>query len=183
MKVTIVGGAGGVGASAAFNLALAGGAGEIVLVDNRPAMVTSHLMDFEQVLELSPGCTLREGVMSDIGDADVAVLVSSTPLTLDTPRIEYLAKNALIAEEFADQLTSAWRGVIVVVTNPVDPLVTRLQRQTGFDRHRILGYTLNDSLRLRTGCAGPSACRREASRRGSWASTVTSASRSTTASR
>jgi len=31
--------------------------------------------------------------------------------------------------------------------------VTRLQRRTGFDRRRILGYTLNDSLRLRTGLA------------------------------
>ena len=36
MKVTILGGAGGVGASTAFNLALMGGAHEVVLVDNRP---------------------------------------------------------------------------------------------------------------------------------------------------
>jgi malate dehydrogenase len=43
--------------------------------------------------------------------------------------------------------------VMLVVTNPVDPLVTRLQQRTGIDRRRILGYTLNDSLRLRTGLA------------------------------
>ncbi len=43
--------------------------------------------------------------------------------------------------------------MILVVTNPVDPLVTRLQRRTGLDRRRVLGYTLNDSLRLRTGLA------------------------------
>jgi malate dehydrogenase len=41
----------------------------------------------------------------------------------------------------------------VVVTNPVDPLVTRLHRRTGLDRRSILGYTLNDSLRMRTGLA------------------------------
>jgi malate dehydrogenase len=41
----------------------------------------------------------------------------------------------------------------VVVTNPVDPLVTRLHRRTGLDRRRVLGYTVNDSLRLRTGLA------------------------------
>jgi malate dehydrogenase len=153
MKVTIVGGAGGVGASVAFNLALTRSPREIVLVDNRHAMVTSHLMDLEQVLELSPGPTLRAGAASDIGDADVVVLLSSTPLTPDTPRIEYLAQNARLADELADQLASGWGGVIVVVTNPVDPLVTRLQRRGGLDRHRILGYTLNDSLRLRTGLA------------------------------
>ena len=37
--------------------------------------------------------------------------------------------------------------VSVVVTSPVDPLVTRLQKRIGFDRRRI-GYALNDRLRL-----------------------------------
>ena len=151
MKVTIVGGAGGVGASTAFNLALMHGPNEVAIVDSRPEMVSSHVMDFEQVLELSPGCDLRAGDMSDLGDSDVAVLLSSSPLVAGMPRIEYLAKNALIADALADALASGWGGVVIVVTNPVDPLVTRLQQRTGLDRRRVLGYTLNDSLRLRTG--------------------------------
>jgi len=151
VKVTIVGGAGGVGASTAFNLALMRGPHEVAIVDSRPEMVSSHVMDFEQVLELSPGCDLRAGDMSDLGDSDVAVLLSSSPLVAGMPRIEYLAKNALIADALADALASGWGGVVIVVTNPVDPLVTRLQQRTGLDRRRVLGYTLNDSLRLRTG--------------------------------
>jgi len=39
------------------------------------------------------------------------------------------------------------------VTNPVDPLCTWIQRWSGIERLRVLGYTLNDSLRLRTGIA------------------------------
>ena len=39
------------------------------------------------------------------------------------------------------------------MTNPVDPLVTRLRQRTGLDRRRVVGYTINDSLRLRTGVA------------------------------
>jgi malate/lactate dehydrogenase len=151
VKVTIVGGAGGVGASTAFNLALMPRAREIVIVDNRPEMVTSHVMDFEQVLELAPASRLRAGDLADVADSDVAVLLSSTPLLADTPRIEYLASNAVIADAFAEALPAAWNGVVIVVTNPVDPLVTRLQRRTRLDRTRVLGYTLNDSLRLRTG--------------------------------
>lgn len=153
VKVTIVGGAGGVGASTAFNLVLMRGGEEIVLVDARPEMITSHVMDFEQVLELSPGCTVRGGDESDLGDADVVVLLSATPLTVGTSRLEYLARNAGIADELADVLETGWPGVVVVVTNPVDPLVTRLQQRTRLDRRRVLGYTLNDSLRLRTGLA------------------------------
>jgi malate dehydrogenase len=40
---------------------------------------------------------------------------------------------------------------VILVTNPVDPLGTWAQRRTGLERTRLLGYTLNDSLRLRTG--------------------------------
>jgi malate/lactate dehydrogenase len=124
-----------------------------VITDSRPEMITSHVMDFEQVLEQSPGSRLREGDLGDLRDSDVAVLVSSAPLVADMPRIEYLAKNASIADAFADALEAGWGGLVIVVTNPVDPLVTRLRRRTGLDRRRILGYTLNDSLRLRTGLA------------------------------
>ncbi len=153
VKVTLVGGAGGVGASTAFNLVLLRGGYEIVLVDARPEMTVSHVMDLEQVLEMSPGCTVRGGDKGDVADADVVALLSSTPLTAGTPRIEYLAGNARIADELAAGLPSGWDGAIVVVTNPVDPLVTRLQQRTGLDRRRVLGYTVNDSLRLRTGFA------------------------------
>lgn len=153
MKVTILGGAGGVGASTAFNLALAGRPRELVLVDRRPEQITSHVMDLEQVLEQSPGCTVRGGDAGDVRDADVVVLCSATPLTVGTSRLEYLERNARMADELADLVGPGWGGLVVVVTNPVDPLVTRLRRRTGLDRRRILGYTLNDSLRLRTGLA------------------------------
>ena len=153
MKVAIAGGAGGVGASTAFNLALRRTPREVVLLDSRPEMITSHAMDLEQVLEQAPGCSVRGGDASDLADADVVVLISATPLTVGTSRLEYLGKNALIADEIADALPAGWGGLLLVVTNPVDPLVTRLQRRTGLDRRRVLGYTLNDSLRMRTGLA------------------------------
>jgi malate dehydrogenase len=153
VKVTILGGAGGVGASTAFNLVLGRRPHEIVLVDSRPEMVTSHVMDLAQVLELSPGSTVRGGDAGDVHDADVVVLLSATPLTVGTSRLEYLAKNAAVADGLVEALPPGWDGVVVVVTNPVDPLVTRLHRRTGLDRRRVLGYTVNDSLRLRTGLA------------------------------
>ena len=153
VKVTIVGGAGGVGASAAFNLLLGSDAAEIVLVDRRPTVVVSHVMDFEQVLELSPGSTARKGDEADIADADIVIVTAAVPLTLNTSRLVYLADNARIVDEIADWLPADWPGVTLVVTNPVDPLVTRIQRRSGLDRRQVLGYTLNDNLRLSTGLA------------------------------
>ena len=153
VNVTIVGGAGGVGASTAFNLLISGSAYEIVLIDSRPAATTSHLMDFEQVLELVPGSTVRGGTEADVGAAEILVVTAAVPLTVNTSRLVYLEDNARIVDHVVDLLPRDWPGVIVVVTNPVDPLVTRAQHRTGFDRKRVVGYTINDSLRFSTGLA------------------------------
>jgi malate dehydrogenase len=158
VNVTIVGGAGGVGASLAFNL-VASGTYDVALVDTRPTMLTSHLMDLEQVLELCPGSTIRAGDDSDVAPAEILILTASVPLTVNTTRLAYLAENAAIADAVAALLPTGWPGILIVVTNPVDPLVTRIQDRTGIDRRRILGYTLNDSLRLRTGLARALAAR------------------------
>jgi malate dehydrogenase len=152
MKVTIVGGAGGVGASAAFNLLLLGDALHVVLVDRRPEMIASHVMDLEQALALAGGgASISGGDAGDLADADVLVVTAAVPLTLNTSRLVYLADNAAIVGEVLDALPEGWDGVLVLVTNPVDPLCTWGQGRTGIDRRRLVGYTLNDSLRLRSG--------------------------------
>jgi malate dehydrogenase len=148
--VTLVGGAGGVGASAAFNLLLRG-AHDLVLVDRNPAQVESHVLDLAEVLEQRPGGSVRAGDLDDVQDADVVVILAAAPLTVNTSRLSYLTVNALILDELAGLLSP--QSVTVVVTNPVDPLVQRLQERTGLLRTRLLGYVLNDSLRLRTGLA------------------------------
>jgi malate dehydrogenase len=152
-KVTIIGGAGGVGASAAFNVLLGGGC-DVVLVDARPNMVVSHVLDLEQTLELGAGRSVRAGDDGDIVDADVVVVTAGAPFVVNTSRLVYLERHAAIVHDLADRLLAAadaWQGVLVMVTNPVDPLCTLLWRRTGLDRRRIIGYTLNDTLRLRTG--------------------------------
>lgn len=157
MKIAIVGGGGGVGASTAFNLLLSPGAHDVVLVDCREEMVSSHVMDLEQVLEQEGVGSIRGGELGDVLDADVLVLTAATPLTLNSSRLAYLVANAEVVDGVVETLRGpegeAWPGILVVVTNPVDPLCTWIQRATGIEREHVLGYTLNDSLRLRTGIA------------------------------
>ena len=155
MKVEIFGGGGGVGSSAAFNLLTGPHEYEVVLVDRRPEMVTSHVMDLEQVLEQGGTGSIGGGDLDDVLDADVVVVAASAPLTVNASRLDYLLANAEIVEELVRALAGAerWAGTLVVVTNPVDPLCTWIQRRTGIHRAHVLGYTLNDSLRLRTGIA------------------------------
>jgi malate/lactate dehydrogenase len=148
-RVAIAGGAGGVGSSLAFNLLLHPEPFDVVVVDRRPEKVRSHVMDLEQVLALGSGRSVRAGGVEELAGADVAVVCAATPLTANTSRRVYLHANAAIVAELADRL-EGWPGVLVMITNPVDPLCTLAHRLLGGDRRRVLGYTLNDSLRLRT---------------------------------
>jgi malate dehydrogenase len=153
VRIAIVGGGGGTGASTAFNLLAQQTPAEVALVDERAAMVASHVWDLEQVLELAPGATVVAGDESHVRDADVLVITAAAPLTVNTSRLVYLADNVRILGGIADLLPADWPGVVVLVTNPVDALVTWFRQRTALDRTRVLGYTVNDSLRLRTGLA------------------------------
>jgi malate/lactate dehydrogenase len=150
LRVLIAGAGGGVGASVVFNLLLGPLECEVVMVDSQPSMLRSHLWDLQQVLEQDATGTVREGDPSEVASADVVVMAASAPLTVNESRMVYLADNAQILSPLLDALPARWPGVLIVVTNPVDPLCTWAQRRTALDRRQVLGYTLNDSLRLRT---------------------------------
>ena len=155
MKIAIIGAAGGIGSSVAYSLALNETGDELVLVDRRADALQTHVWDLEQLRTQVRPFHVRAGSVADAADADVVVLSAAAPPRKDSPRIEYLAENLAIARETGETLAAApdWSGVLLVASNPVDPLVTALQRMTGADRRRVLGYTINDSLRLRYGIA------------------------------
>jgi malate/lactate dehydrogenase len=124
---------------------------DVVMVDARENMLHSHLWDLEQVLEQRASGSVRAGGVDDIDAADVVVVTAAAPLTVNTSRMVYLRDNAAILAPLLDAVPTGWPGTLILVTNPVDPLCTWAQRRTGLERTRLLGYTLNDSLRLRTG--------------------------------
>jgi malate/lactate dehydrogenase len=150
--VAIAGGAGGVGSSLAFNLLLRPEPNDVLVVDRRPQKVLSHVMDLEQVLALGGGGSVRPGILDDLAGADVVVVCAAVPLTENTSRSVYLQGNAEIVGGIASRV-AGWPGVLIMVTNPVDPLCTWVVRRYGLDRRRVLGYTLNDTLRLRSAIA------------------------------
>jgi malate dehydrogenase len=152
VQVAIVGGGGGVGSSAAFNLLLREEEYDVALIDGRSGMAVSHEMDLQQVVAAGASGSVRIVGLDEIAAADVVVMSAAVPLTVNRSRLVYLRDNAAIMREVLEALgdPGAWPGILVVVTNPVDPLLTWAQQRFGIDRRRIVGYTANDSLRLRT---------------------------------
>jgi len=147
-RIAIVGGGGGVGSSLAFNLLLREQAYEIGLVDGHSGMARSHEMDLQQVIAAGASGSITVVGADAIAEADLVVVTAAAPLTANRSRMVYLHDNARILESVTAALKPA--ATVVVVTNPVDPLCTWLQREHELDRRRVIGYTINDSLRLRT---------------------------------
>jgi malate dehydrogenase len=152
-RIVIAGAGGGVGASVTFNLLLSALDCELILLDSRREMLLSHLWDLEQVLVQHTSGTVREGTDADVAEADLLVLTAAAPLTVNQSRMVYLEANAAILAPLLELLPAGWNGVLIMVTNPVDPLCTWARHRTGLERTRVLGYTLNDTLRLRTAIA------------------------------
>jgi malate/lactate dehydrogenase len=64
--------------------------------------------------------------------------------------MEMLPKNLSIIKDIAAQIKQfAQDAIVITATNPVDPLNYAMYRFTGFDRHKVIGYTSNDSIRFR----------------------------------
>jgi malate dehydrogenase len=152
-RIAIVGAGGGVGSSAAFNLLLREEPYAIDLVDGRSGMASSHEMDLQQVVAAGASGSVAIVGLGAIAAADVVVVSAAGPLTVNRSRAVYLHDNAVILRTVVEALgdVASWPGVVVLVTNPVDALATWLAREGfGFARERLLGYSANDSLRLRT---------------------------------
>jgi malate dehydrogenase len=147
-RVVIVGGGGGVGSSLAYNLLLAPEPHDIALVDGASGMARSHEMDLQQVLAAGASGSISVVGPDDVRGADVVVVTAAAPLTVNRSRMVYLSENVTILDAVTAALDPA--ATLVVVTNPVDPLCTWVQRERGLDRRRVVGYTVNDTLRLRT---------------------------------
>jgi malate/lactate dehydrogenase len=151
-RIAIVGGGGGVGSSLAFNLLMRPEPYDVALVDGQSGMARSHEMDLQQVVAAGATGSISVVGPEEIVATDVVVLTAAAPLTVNRSRMVYLQENAGIARSVTAAIAAApnWPGTLVVVTNPVDPLCTWLHDALGLDRRRVVGYTANDSLRLRT---------------------------------
>jgi malate/lactate dehydrogenase len=152
-SVGIFGAAGAVGSATAFALAL-GGAGRLVLVDASAPRLAAQRLDLDVLAAVLPGLDVRVGEVASLARCDVVVACAGAPHRDGAPRSAFLAENADILAPLADVLAAAGarRPAVVLVSNPVDALATLLQRRLR-GRARVVGYTLNDTLRLRVAIA------------------------------
>jgi L-lactate dehydrogenase len=148
-KIGIVG-TGGVGASVALSLLHFGAAGELILNDANQDDAEGEAMDLLQGSPFYPTAGVRAGTVEEMRDCDAVVVTAGVGrLAAGQSRLELLATNAGVVTDIGRRLRGA-RGVVVMVTNPVDVMTLVMVRASGLPAARVIGTgTMLDTARLR----------------------------------
>ena len=149
-KITILG-AGNVGATIAYTLAVDGMASEIVLVDINRNKAKGEALDIHQGTPLCPPVDIHDGDVSAAAGSDLVVVTVGASRKPGQSRIDLAQGNVnIIKSLMPDVVKAAPNAVYVVVSNPVDVLTYALIKCTGLPASQVMGTgTMLDSSRLR----------------------------------
>ena len=151
-KVMIVG-TGNVGASCAYCLVNQRTAvSELVLTDIVADDAEGEAMDLRDTLAVAPSyLKIRSGTYADAGDCDIIVITAGVPQKPGESRMDLLKKNAAIFKDMVGQImASGFKGIFLVVSNPMDVLTYLTYRYSGLPAEQVIGSgTVLDSARLR----------------------------------
>lgn len=154
MKVGIVG-AGLVGATAAYALLMRGIGREIVLVDMNADRARAEAEDIFHAVPFSNPLTIRSGGYDALAGARVVIVAAGVGQRPGESRMDLLGRNADVFQQVIPSiLTSAPDTVIVIATNPVDPMThvaATIAERSGAKKGRVFGTgTTLDTARFRT---------------------------------
>jgi L-lactate dehydrogenase len=156
MKIGIIG-AGAVGAACAMATVMRGGASELVIVNRDRDRAKGMAADMGYGAPLSSTTKVTDGNYSDLAGAALVMVTAgvnektggATDRRDPLGRLRLLDKNAEIFRQVIPLIDAAARdAVLLVVTDPPDPLAYLTRELVGHDRVLSTG-TLLDSLRFR----------------------------------
>ncbi len=151
-KIALIG-AGNIGGTLAHLCALKG-LGDVVLYDVVEGLPQGKALDLAESGPIE-GCDAKltgTNQLGDIAGADVCIVTSGVARKPGMSRDDLLGINAKIIDQVATGIrTHAPKAMVIVLTNPLDAMVTLMKRVTGFPKQRVVGMAgVLDSARYRT---------------------------------
>ena len=149
-KVGIVG-CGFVGSSSAFALMQGGLFSEIVLVDVDRQKAEGEAMDISHGVSFVGSTQVVAGDYSDLADAAIIVVTAGAAQKPGETRLDLVQKNAKIMTSVIEQINAIdYKGILLIVSNPVDILTAVAQKVSNLPAKRIIGSgTTLDTARLK----------------------------------
>lgn len=151
MKVGIVG-AGMVGSSAGYALALLGIASSVVLVDLNHDLAVAQAQDISHAVPFVSATAVTAGSYADLAGAGVVILAAGVSQKPGETRLELLSRNADVFRQIVGEvLKAAPDAILLVAANPVDIMTTISTRLSGLPAERVIGSgTILDTARFRS---------------------------------
>ena len=149
-KIAVIG-AGQVGSAIAYTLALTGLAGHIVLIDINENLARGEAMDISHGMPLCPPAKIEGGGYPLMAGAELVIMTAGASQQKGEDRRSLLGRNMRIMDAATREIsTLSPECVLLIVTNPLDPMVRAAIELTGFPAHRVFGSgTVLDTMRLR----------------------------------
>jgi malate dehydrogenase len=151
-KIALIG-AGNIGGSMA-HLALLKGLGDVVLFDVVEGLPQGKALDLSHAgpVEGFDGNVIGTNKYEDIEGANVCIVTAGIARKPGMSRDDLLGTNAKILTSVADGIKKhAPNSFVIVVTNPLDAMVTLMQRALGFPKNHVVGQSgILDSSRYRS---------------------------------
>jgi malate dehydrogenase len=152
-KVTVVGGAGNVGATVARAIA-AKELADVVIIDIADQKATGVALDVYEAcpIQKSDARVIGGNDWGAAGGSDIVVITSGKPRKPGMSRDDLVRDNFAIMQAIAPKVVEFCPNSIVIpVANPLDAMAQALFRLTGFPRERVIGMAgVLDSARMRT---------------------------------
>src|SRR5467141_4048938 len=152
-KVTVVGGAGNVGATVARGIAdkqLA----DVVVIDIADKKAAGVALDMLEACPVwgSDARVIGSGDYAESANSDVVVITSGVPRKPGMSRDDLLNVNFGIMKAVTEQVVKHSPDCIIVpVANPLDAMCQAVYRLSGFPRERVIGMAgILDSARMRS---------------------------------
>lgn len=150
-RVGIVG-AGNVGSTVAYSLAMKGACHEIILRDNKIEIAKGKALDMSQAASAIRSHTVVSVAesMTQMTNCDVVVVTAGSPRLPGMSRDDLLMINAKITREVLRDIKKySPDAIVIMVSNPLDAMTYVAIKESGFDRSRVLGMAgILDSSRM-----------------------------------
>ncbi|MDQ3868493.1 MAG: malate dehydrogenase [Thermoproteota archaeon] len=141
MTITIIG-SGKVGASAALNCGLRELDNDLLLLDIVPGLPQGEAMDINHNLSERGLDSIARGSNNyeEMRNSEFIVLVAGVGRKPGMTRMDLLKTNADIVKEIASKIANySSDAILIVVTNPLDPMTYLALKNTGIKRNKVMG--------------------------------------------
>src|SRR5713101_2572886 len=152
-KVTVVGGAGNVGATVARGVADRNLA-DVVVIDIADQKAAGVALDMLEACPVwgSDARVIGSGDYAESANSDIVVITSGLPRKPGMSRDDLLNVNYKIMQAVTEQaVRHSPKCIIIVVSNPLDAMAQAVFKLSKFPRERVIGMAgVLDSARMRT---------------------------------